>query len=826
MDDKAINILLIEDNPAEAQLIEEILTEARGVHLKLECVDRLSTGLARLVTNDIGLVLLDLNLPDSEGFATFAKVYAEVPGVPIVILSGLADENLAIKTVHEGAQDYVVKGNLDSYSFLHTIRYAIERKRTEEQLRGQALIFENIQDSIVMTDLEGNITNWNPAAERMFGYYKDEVFHKTLGMLVTRFVKGQLRDGRWTGEMNFTRKDGTEGICETTVIPLRDEHKNIMAVFGVSHDITAYKRAEKELQEGEARYRELFDNMSSAVAVYEAIDEGKDFIFKDFNKAGERIEKVNKEKLIGKSILEVFPGVKEFGLFAVLQQVWKTGEAKHHPVTLYKDERIVGWRENYVYKLPSGEVVAVYDDVTKRKQAEDALRKSELQLRFVTDRVTDVIWSMDLEGNFTFVTPSAERMIGYTLEEMLSLNFRHILTPESHAIAMELISQRMKMKKREPVVLEIQQVCKDGSKKWCEVTAIFSTDKDNHPGSIIGVTRDISERKQAEEALREKDETISAFLETSQDWIWSIDLKGSHTYSNPAVENILGYTPDELIGKSSLELMHDEDRQALETKLPHWIKEKRGWQNLVLRWKNKDGRWRWLESNAVPIFDGTGKLIGFRGVDRDISERKQTEEELQRSYEKLRETLMATVNTLASTVEIRDPYTAGHQRRVTILACAIAEEMGLTEEQFDGLRMAGLVHDIGKFSVPVEILNKPGRISETEFNIMKNHSQAGYNILKEIEFPWPVAQIVLQHHERLDGSGYPQGLKNGGIILEAKILAVADVVEAMASHRPYRPALGIDVALEEIAKNRGILYDPEVADICTRLFTEKGFMFE
>ena len=143
-----------------------------------------------------------------------------------------------------------------------------------------------------------------------------------------------------------------------------------------------------------------------------------------------------------------------------------------------------------------------------------------------------------------------------------------------------------------------------------------------------------------------------------------------------------------------------------------------------------------------------------------------------------------------------------------------------------GLRLAGLIHDIGKITVPVEILNKPGRISDTEFNIIKTHPQAGYNILKEIEFPWPVAQIILQHHERLDGSGYPRGIKNGGIMVEAKILAVADVMEAMASHRPYRPALGIEAALEEIEKNRGILYDPEVADICTSLFTEKGFTLE
>jgi putative nucleotidyltransferase with HDIG domain len=240
----------------------------------------------------------------------------------------------------------------------------------------------------------------------------------------------------------------------------------------------------------------------------------------------------------------------------------------------------------------------------------------------------------------------------------------------------------------------------------------------------------------------------------------------------------------------------------------------------------KDGSKRYIEVSISLRKDSSGKPIGFRGVARDITERKQAQEELQRSYHKLRETLITTVNTLASTVEMKDPYTAGHQRRVTILACAIAEEMGLTEEQFDGLRMAGLIHDIGKITVPAEILNKSGRISDTEFNIIKTHPQAGYKVLKEIEFPWPVAQIVLQHHERLDGSGYPQGLKKEEIMLEARILAVADVVEAMASHRPYRPAHSIAVALEKITKNRGIIYDPEVVDICTRVFTEKGFKFE
>jgi putative nucleotidyltransferase with HDIG domain len=178
------------------------------------------------------------------------------------------------------------------------------------------------------------------------------------------------------------------------------------------------------------------------------------------------------------------------------------------------------------------------------------------------------------------------------------------------------------------------------------------------------------------------------------------------------------------------------------------------------------------------------------------------------------------------TIESRDPYTAGHQQRVTQLVSALAQEMGLSEKEVEGVKMASLIHDIGKISIPAEILSKPGKLTEIEFSLVKTHAQAGYEILKDIEFPWPIAQIVLQHHERLDGSGYPLGLKDKKILLEAKIIGVADVVEAMASHRPYRPGLGIEKALEEISQKKGILYSPEVVDICIKLFTEKGFKLE
>jgi putative nucleotidyltransferase with HDIG domain len=209
----------------------------------------------------------------------------------------------------------------------------------------------------------------------------------------------------------------------------------------------------------------------------------------------------------------------------------------------------------------------------------------------------------------------------------------------------------------------------------------------------------------------------------------------------------------------------------------------------------------------------------FATVFTDITERKQAEEKLQK-------TINTTIDTMSNIIEAKDPYTFGHQHRVCQLAVSLAQEMKLPQDKIEGIRIASLIHDIGKIGLPAEILSKPTKLSDMEFNLIKSHSQIGYDILKSIEFPWPIAQIVLQHHEKVNGSGYPRGLKGDGILLEARIICVADVVEAMSSHRPYRPALGIDKALEEISQNKGILYDPEVVDTCIRLFKEKEFKFE
>lgn len=466
---------------------------------------------------------------------------------------------------------------------------------------------------------------------------------------------------------------------------LREEQKK-----GVFKDIGKLKKVEQSIQESESRFRELFKNISSGVAIYEAKNNGRDFVIKDFNQAAEKIEKAKKEDIIGESVLKVFPGVKDFGLFKVFQEVYKTGMPQHHPISLYKDQRITGWRENYIYKLPSGEIVAVYDDITERKQAEKELKDSEERLKILFDYAPDAYYISDLKGNFIDGNIASERVIGYKREKLIGSSF----------LKLKLLS--------------------------------------------------LADTAKAAKLLVK-------------------NLRGQPT------------GPDEFV------------------------------------LNRKDNSKVTVEISTYPVkIEGRTLILG---IARDITERKQAEE-------RLKKTMNATIDTMSNMIEAKDPYTSNHQHRVCQLAIPLAQELGLSKDKVEGIRIASLIHDIGKIGLPTEILSKPTTLTDIEFSLIKGHSQIGYDILKSIDFSYPIAQIVLQHHERLDGSGYPNKLKGDEIILEAKIIGVADIVEAMSSHRPYRPALGVDKALEEISQNRGILYDPEIVDACIRLFKEKGFKFE
>ncbi|MBW2039007.1 MAG: PAS domain S-box protein [Deltaproteobacteria bacterium] len=576
-EDRNVKVLLIEDNPGYAELMGVVLTKVRGDQFDLECVSRLSGGLELLGKGGVDVVLLDLSLPDSKGLDTFFTVFDKAPEVPVIVLTATDDEALAVKAVQAGAQDYLVKGQVDRNLLVRSIHYAIERHRIQEELRRQTAIklqssearflniLESNADGIVIVDKKEIVLYVNPAAEAMFGRKAEELLGESFGYPV---VAGE------TTELEIVRGGGGAVAAEMRVVETE-------------------------------------------------------------------------------------------------------------------------WEGEVVY-------LASLRDITERKRMEGAVREANIFLRSILDSSSFIsIISTDLEHNILYWNKGAENIFGYKAEEVVGRHKIDILYPDD------------------------------------------------------------------EEDTKEKIEGVRSFILNNKEGI-----------------------------------------------------------SCEIREMTKDGRKLWINLTSSPRFDENGQLRGILGIGEDISERKRAEGELRQSSEKLQRALDGIVRAIALTTEIRDPYTAGHQQRVANLARAIAEEMGLSKEQIRGIHTAAVIHDIGKIYIPAEILSKPGQLTEIEVSLFRAHPQIGYDILKTIEFPWPVAQIVLQHHERMDGSGYPKGLSGEDILLEARILGVADIIEAMASHRPYRPAFGIDKALEEISQNRGTPYDPEVVSACLRLFKEKGFTFE
>ncbi|MES0335468.1 MAG: HD domain-containing phosphohydrolase [Candidatus Magnetobacterium sp. LHC-1] len=334
-------------------------------------------------------------------------------------------------------------------------------------------------------------------------------------------------------------------------------------------------------------------------------------------------------------------------------------------------------------------------------------------------------------------------------------------------------------------------------------------------------------RYSTEDVLKEREEHLRSVIQTSVNAIFSIDTDGRVAFWNDGAANIFGYSSDEVIGGDLSVIIPERFRDNYRGGLlchfssgPPPLATGEAFEIIAL---NKAGVEFPIELSLTKWSACSG--VFFTGIARDITRRKNAISELEASLSKLRRITGAVMEAMSVAVEVRDPYTAGHQRRVADLARRIAHELGLSADQTEGLRVAAEIHDLGKISVPAEILSKAGKIKPKEFEIIKDHSEIGYNILKGIEFPYPVADIVLQHHEKLNGTGYPRGLKEDEILIEARIICVADVVEAMANHRPYRLALGIEKAMEEISANSGILYDPDVVRACLRVFNE-GFTFK
>jgi PAS domain S-box-containing protein len=460
------------------------------------------------------------------------------------------------------------------------------------------------------------------------------------------------------------------------------------------------------------------------------------------------------------------------------------------------------------------------NEIDVRIKAEEALRESEESYRTIFENTGTSMILIEEDMTISMANGEFLRNTGYSPDEINGrMKWTELVHPDE--IAQMIEQHRLRRESQSGGALpgyEFRYITKTGDLRnaLLSIQLVLGTEK-----SIASLI-DITERKQAEKSLRENEERFRSMIQSLSDIIFILDGNGQLTYESPSATRILGYQPGYFIGKSPFTHIHPDDLDQVMKDLDEVFLSVNPGIPTEFRYQKANDTWIYLEALGNNQFENPG-IQGIVLTVRDITERKKAEEQLQQTLESLRKAVGTTIQVLVSAVESRDSYTSGHQSRSANLACAIAMEMGLAKQKIEGIRMAGIIHDIGKLSIPAEILSKPTKLKEIEFALIKEHSRSGYEMLKNVESPWPLAEIVYQHHERMNGSGYPRNLKGDEILMESQILAVADVVEAMASHRPYRPSLGIEAALEEIQKNKGILYAAAIADACLKLFREKGY---
>ncbi len=431
------------------------------------------------------------------------------------------------------------------------------------------------------------------------------------------------------------------------------------------------------------------------------------------------------------------------------------------------------------------------------------------------------------DGSIINVNRACTNMFGYEKSEFIGLKADDLIVPEDEQdTAAELtrksalghaLSAAGKRRRKDGRLLDVNFVGLPITYKEQEV-------------AFFAIYQDISESKLFEEELTKAFAFVRSLFEVAPDGIFYKDTEGRFQMVSKTLADRRGLPPSQLVGMTYYDILPKRNADRLSV-LDKKVLE--GVENIVIedRLPTLTGE-RDFEITLSPVKDNAGKITGIIGMSHDITDRKSTErlvrdvnERLINQVKQLERTWMQTISVLATASEARDLYTAGHQRRVAQLAKAIGGKLGLSADTLKGLELAGIVHDIGKIDIPIEILTKPGRLEEVEMEILRTHSEMSWRILKDIDFPWPLAEIAYQHHERIDGSGYPNRLKGDQILKEARILAVADVVEAMSSNRPYRPALGIKAALDEIASKSAITFDRDVVEACVSVFTKEGFEF-
>jgi len=575
---------------------------------------------------------------------------------------------------------------------------------------------------------------------------------------------------------------------------------------------------------------DLFKSIYTSSPVGKYVGQSGRFV--SCNPAFEKITGHNKDELRDMHHLSlVFPADRDIVRTNAVSMLKGLRETPYE-FRIFTRDREVRWILETVISISyRGEraVLGNSTDITERKSLVDSFNTSEEKYRTLVENINDVLCTLDTEQTITYISPVVERVTKYKVNELLGQSFASYIHPDDISGLLGSYS-RLLSGQMEP--WEFRILDKDG--------AIIFVRSSSRPiykeGQIVGVTgliTDITEHKKSDDALLGSKALLQNVIDSTPDWMAVKDFEHRYLLVNKSFAEAQHLSPQDMIGRPDTDFFseelclgnpdkgiagfHADDQQTFQG---HLVQNP---GNLVT-WA--DGSQHVYDTYGIPLIDASGQVYAALVYSRDSTERQKAEEDSAASLKALQRTLRALVDTMTKVVEMRDPYTAGHQQRVADLAGAIAREMKLDDLRIEHLIMAAKIHDIGKMYVPSDILSKPSRLTDTELNLIKAHPLGSYDILRDVEFSHPVALMVLQHHERLDGSGYPKGLTGSEMLTESKILAVADVVEAMSSHRPYRAALGIDKALNEITKNRGKLYDPEVVDVCLMLFKEQEFKFE
>jgi PAS domain S-box-containing protein len=685
---------------------------------------------------------------------------------------------------------------------------ALRSRRIEEARQSWALTVDALAQPIFMHDNKGCIVRANRAyAERAGVPVKNligRVYWKLFPIQNAPFP---------IPEPDTAQHEFELPLSDTEVCLVRSAGPSAGLPAGwrlyIFQDITELKKAVAAVRASGHYARSIVD---SSLAVIVAVDRDRKIL--EFNPAAERAFGYAREEAVGRPVNMLYadPESGEAIRRLVFERQGVVSEVENRRKN---GEVFTSLMSAAILRDAEGKALGILGtsiDVTERRHAEAKMREvlGDLELLF-ENAVTGIAFTK--EGHIERVNRRFAELFGFGKDELLGQTLERLHATreeyEKHLREADSLLAQGRIYRA-----DVQLRRKDGAPAWMHVVG-KAVARERETGGAIWVFEDVTERKFAEQRLERRETYFRALIENCNDVILVVDAGAMVKYESRGIERMLGYTPAERVGRSSLEHVHPDDAARVRAGYQRLLQGEAQHVAMEFRMRRKNGSWRTVEGIGSGTLDIDGEKVGVVNL-HDVTERRHAEHRLLKGME-------GAISAIAAAAELRDPYTAGHERRVADLAAAIGREMGLAEERVRGLHLAGVVHDIGTIHVPAEILVKPSRLSQLETAMVRTHCQAGHDVLRNVDFPWPIARIVLQHHEHVDGSGYPQGLKGEDILLEARILAVADVVEAMVSHRPYRPAATLDAALSEIVMSRGTRFDARAVDACLRLFRERNY---